>query len=121
VLAALAAQGTPQALGLSGAELLAQEISEAAKARRRLTISRIGIGIAAALVIVGRGFLWFAPSDKEARGPNVLALLRTGHLVCGSLERQGAGELEIATDDGTQRVFVNQIISLTTAASCPGR
>jgi hypothetical protein len=120
--AMIAAQaGSPVKLAaLTADELLAREEEEATKVERRLNQSRALLVVAVGLVIVSIGFLFFAPRDAPARS-RVLAVLKSGELVCGDLQAQTAsGTLRIETENGVViSVRSNKVLSLNNIARCP--
>lgn len=120
VLAGLAAQGNPRRMVVTGPELRTIEAEEANRARRLLTWSRTSVACAGALVIGVLGLLWFAPTDDAVATQRVLVLVRAGDLICGPLETQGDGRLEVRTSDGVEAIRVSDVVSVSAVASCPG-
>jgi hypothetical protein len=122
VWAMIAAQaGSPVALAaLTADELLAREEEEATKVEKRVNQSRRMLVVAVCLIIASMGFLFFAPRDARARSP-ILAILRSGQLVCGKLQAQTrSGVLHIKTETGLViRVRSRDALSLSVVAECP--
>ncbi len=75
--AAMAAQGSPRKGALTGFELQTYEIEAADKARARLRISRILVGVAVLMVIASLAVAWYAPD-----GSTYLLIEHDGNAVC---------------------------------------
>jgi hypothetical protein len=119
VLAAVAAQGTPREVAVTGPELRVIEQRDALRARRRLTWSRASLGLALILLVTALAFLWYAPSDRASVQTNVLVLKKTGDLVCGPLISEGAGELAVKIGSTVVKIPTNQVLSVSITQACP--
>jgi hypothetical protein len=117
ILAALAAQGTPQTATGSTAEFRTKYEKAIGNASSRLGWSRaLTIGALLALA-VAVGFMLFGDSKPSEDTQAVVVVREEGTPACGTLSRSEGGELELTVNDNPESL--DAVTSITPVESCP--
>lgn len=84
-----------------------------ANLRRSWFLSGIAVVTLAAAILIN----WFGPLQQNA-GVSILAVQKSGSIVCGTLQKEKAGNLVISKD-GQPSIYLNSTTSFTIVSSCP--
>jgi hypothetical protein len=74
-------------------------------------------GVAVVALVVAILINWFGPVQPNA-GMSVLVVQKLGSVVCGTLQKDKAGNL-VLSNDGQPSISLNDITSITVVSSCP--
>ncbi len=114
--AAYAAEGTPKKRWTSVDDFQDWYEQAVPKANNLLRYSRISALVSAALVVILACILWFGPGGTS--GTSVLAVQRSGTVICGTLQNNPAGNLVLVTSQ-QKSIPLTDITSVSVVASCP--
>jgi hypothetical protein len=117
IYAALASQGTPQYQWSDPDTLLDKTGQSLKDATSQLQTSRRLALIAVIFLALAIFFSLFDLFGSGPAGTTVLAVQRSGSVVCGTLTKAQAGQVSL-TNNG-QSITLNDVISLTVVPSCP--
>jgi hypothetical protein len=117
VLAALAAQGSPQEFRFAGDELRRRYRAATTRTAAQLTWSRSLAITSVPLLAAAVAVLWYATPRESAPQP-VLVTTTAGATYCGQLLPSTDG-LRIKINGGEQTVAAADLKSLTPLATCP--
>jgi hypothetical protein len=117
--AALAGQGSPIEMEISGTAARGLLRSEAKTAAKQLRLSRFFTLIATLLIGVAVGALWYAPARTIAIAQPLTLVVRTAHgSICGRLRSSSFPGLEITAGGATIDLPAAQISSFSQVAHC---
>jgi hypothetical protein len=119
-LAAQAAYGTPEDFRFTGATVRQLHRRQAKDAAGQLKWARRCAGAAVIFLTIAVGITWRHTPEKPVVPENILVVNRTDPAVCGTLQTDTRGNVEVLDDGVSRPIDPAEVVSITTVASCPG-
>lgn len=116
-LAALASEGTPKGVIREEEAFISWYRNATNRAIRNLKRSRVLALVAVMLLALALFITWFG-TEQLSLGTSILAIQKSGTVICGTLTKDKAGNLLLRSTGSPPRAL-NDIISFSIVSSCP--